>query len=798
MLESTLTRLLAVAQFYHFAFLVVSLALLGFAASGSLLSIFPGLLEGDSATIRFHKLGRLLAISGIGFAVSVGLAYVVVNLLPFDSYSIVWDRRQVVFFALYYLVLTIPFVFTGLGIGAALSSSSGKSNLVYAVNLLGSAAGIVLALLIMQLAGVPGALLACGLVGLAAVVGFDWSGHHIVRWMFWGLVAAGSTLLVALAWINASGMSPIGVTISPYKGLAYAVQIPGSERLYGAWNAISRLDVISGASTRVMPGLSYTFPESPPPQNGLAVDGDALQPVTLIDPIEFSAGDYLPEALAFQIYPQAEILVIQPGAGFGVLQAISGGAKRVTTVISNPLVLDAISVTSAETNVFAHEHLETFSGSGRVFLRTPGDQFDIIFLPLSDPHRPVASGAYSLAETYDLTVESIAAMLSRLSEHGLVVATRWLQTPPSETIRMFATILEALDSLGIDRPGERIVAYRGIQTMTILIKSFGWTKAELIELRNFANERRFDLVWAPDILTSETNRFNRLSEPVYYLQINELIREQDKKEFYSEFPFAIQPATDDHPFFFHFFKWAQTPQVLANVGRVWQPFGGSGYFVLIALLFLVSALSLLLIVFPLLIKRRPQVSESSSSLKNHPEPISKWRIFIYFGSIGLAFLFLEIPLIQRGILSLGHPIYAFTLVVLTVLISSSIGSLMSRREWLRKKLVLGILFGFALLTPIIVYQTQEITLGWALLPRILIFGLSLVPLGILMGYPFPIGLAWLERSDSSLIPWAWAVNGCASVLAAVLAAILALSFGFTLVLVLGAVFYGLAAIALKG
>ena len=157
MLESTLTRLLAVAQFYHFAFLVVSLALLGFGASGSILSLFPNWISSDNNSLR-----RILAISGVGFAVSVGAAYAVVNYLPFDSYSIVWDRRQVIYFGFYYLALTIPFLFAGLGIGAALSIVPGKSNLTYAVNLLGSAIGIGLALIIMQLAGVSGALLASG------------------------------------------------------------------------------------------------------------------------------------------------------------------------------------------------------------------------------------------------------------------------------------------------------------------------------------------------------------------------------------------------------------------------------------------------------------------------------------------------------------------------------------------------------------------------------------------------------------------------------------------------------------
>jgi hypothetical protein len=160
-------------------------------------------------------------------------------------------------------------------------------------------------------------------------------------------------------------------------------------------------------------------------------------------------------------------------------------------------------------------------------------------------------------------------------------------------------------------------------------------------------------------------------------------------------------------------------------------------------------------------------------------------------------LFLEIPLIQKSILSMEHPTYAFTMVVLSLLLFSSVGSLYSRKVWIARRWMLIILCGFAIFTTIYFGPIQEYTLGWPLILRTLILGLSLGPLGILMGVPFPMGLAWLEETNSSLVPWAWAVNGCASVLAAVLAAIIVLSTNFSVVLLLGAVFYGIAAVAIK-
>jgi hypothetical protein len=353
-----------------------------------------------------------------------------------------------------------------------------------------------------------------------------------------------------------------------------------------------------------------------------------------------------------------------------------------------------------------------------------------------------------------------------------------------------------MEGLGAEAPGDKIVAYRGIQTMTILVKPDGWSGSELSRLREFIDERRFDLVWSPDISINDTNRFNQLPEPIYYQLVRELITEVDREGFYEEFPFDIHPATDDHPFFFHFFKWEQSSQIMATLGLVWQPFGGSGYFVLIALLILVTGLSTLLIILPIAFKPGRSAINGGSGIREEAS-LSRWRVGVYFGSIGLAFLFLEIPLIQKSILTFEHPAYSFTFIVLVILSYSSLGSVLSRRVRIPGKWLMAALFGLTILTPVVVNQIQEAALGWTLIQRALVIAISLAPMGIMMGFPFPLGLAWLENSASSLIPWAWAVNGCASVVAAVLAAILTLSFGFNMVLLLGAVFYGLATVALK-
>lgn len=773
LLEGALLRLLAVTQFYHFAFLVVSLALLGFGASGSLLSIWPRL--------KTIPPDRLLAITSLGFTLSTGLAYAVVNLLPFDSYSIAWEKRQIFFFILYYLALTLPFLFAGLGIGGGIAASQDRSHLIYAANLLGSGIGAILAPLILWLAGVPGATLASALIGMLGGL------TRKPRWVTWALgfgLFGGLVGLVLLGNTNFGNNAPMGMTISPYKGLAQAQRYPGSSVIFRRWNAISRVDVIADAGIRQLPGLSYTYAENPPPQYGLSLDGDSPQPITLTPPGDFAAADYMPEALAFKLRPEARVLVLEPGGGLSLLQALAGGSHEITAVAGNPLDVHAVAQVSPLANPYNHPNVETVIETSRVFLKGSQEDYGLIFIPLTDGFRPITSGAFSLVEDYNLTVEAFEDSLAHLKTGGILVITRWLQSPPSESLRLIATLAEAIERHG-GQPADSLIAYRGIQTITVLIHPDGWKKAELDYIREFTAERKYDLVWAPDIQPSETNRFNRLPKPEIYLATRMLLKAEDRDTFIKRYPFDIQPPTDNHPFFFHFFTWEQTPEILATLGHTWQPFGGSGFFILLALLALVILLSLVLIMTPLLFHSY-QYRKSSSTQPSSGEKPPMLKILIYFSFLGIAFLFVEIPLIQRWILLLGHPTYAFAVVVMILLLFSGLGSSLSRSPWVPRKWAFGLLVALALLTPIVISLLTNATLGWPLLFRSLVAALSLAPLALLMGLPFPLGLAWLETRSSQLIPWAWAVNGCASVIASVLAAILSLSYGFTVVLLIGA------------
>ena len=774
MFETALTRFLAIAQFYHFAFLVVSLALLGFGASGTLLGVYPKIKE--------LPLEKTLSWVSIGFVLSIWVTYGVINWLPFDSYSIAWEGRQIILFILYYFSLSLPFLVSGLGLGTALALVDEKHNLIYAANLVGSGLGVILAPTILALSGIVGVILLVVLLGIGCWIFMNFD--RIRSKIAWSAIGLG-LIFTLISWItlfilNIQGRSPLGIQISPYKGLSYARQYPNAESVFGKWNGFSRIDVMANAGTRRFPGLSYVYSGNIPTQHGLAVDGGVLQPITLTKAADFSIGQWLPEWWAFSVKNTPDVLVLDPGAGFGILQAIEGNSGSVTTVIENRLILESVREVSPEFSVFDHPDVELRIGNPRTILQTDDDFYDLVFIPLTDSYQPVTNGVYSISENYTLTEEGIQASLNRLSGSGIFITSRWMQNPPSEGLRMVSTILESMEDLNIDNPADSFVIYRGIQTITIAVKPDGWEESELTSLREFLERCRFDLVWAPDFEIDELNRWNQLPEPIYHQTIKELFLTSDRHLFYESYPFNITPPIDNQPFFFHFFTWHQTPQIFRTMGKTWQPFGGSGFFLLIFLLVLVIFLSTIMILLPLIGNKRNRPINT--------KPGKTW-VLIYFGLIGSGFMFLEIPLISLWRLFLNSPIFAFSLIVGVLLLSSGLGSMAVDQPWIQKNYYY--LLFFFLGTGFIFFCTvyKELILSWPIWIRYLVPCFGLFPLGFLMGFFFPTGIGWIKTSYPGLVPWAWAVNGSTSVIASVITAILSLQGGYPIVLMLGGLFY---------
>jgi len=518
-----------------------------------------------------------------------------------------------------------------------------------------------------------------------------------------------------------------------------------------------------------------------PIEDGLLVDGDDLNPIIRPD-ADQNFTLYLMTSITYQLRPEANALIMSPRGGAEVFTALASGIDDITVVEANPLVIEAVG------ELYQDPKITVIAESERSYLRNSEKRFDLIVYPLTASYHPVRSGAYSLSEDYRYTVESLQDALSKLTNDGILVLSRWIQVPPSECLRLFALTVTAVEKSG-GNPRTQIVAYRGYNILTVLAKKSPFTSNEIHKVREFTADRAFDITYAYALNPQETNLYNILPESIYYQVFTELIETQPHEEFYQSYPYDVTPPTDDRPFFNHFFKWSQARQLLSEIGKTWQPFGGAGYFVILGLLGITMILSLVMIILPVFVVKFGK-GEKASRIPG--ESRLRTLHLIYFGAIGLAYFLVEIPLFQRYILYLGHPAYALTAVLFALLFFSGLGSRWSHKIPL--KYGLSLLCILLLCTPVILPYIFNLTMGFPLSMRVLITAISIAPIGFLMGIPFPSGITWFfsEKRDSISIPWVWAINGTASVISSVAAALFVLSFGFNRILLIGALCYGIA------
>jgi len=778
--EITLTRLFSVTQWYHFAFISVSVALLGFGASGTWLALRG---SGDRHRGQDRAVLRRLAVLAGLFSLGVLVAYVAINYVPFDSYRVAWERRQLLYLAVYYSALIVPFFFSGLCVGLCLSAWPERANAAYAANLAGSAMGSLAVLVLIPLLGGEGAVVAASAVGMLAALVFAVQGstpRSLPRYICVSLLLGQLVLLVhPLPWL--------ALRLSPYKTLSQALLFPQARLVSSRWNSFSRVDVVDSEGIHSAPGLSLSFSGELPEQMGVMVDGGNLSPITCIEePEDAIFLQYLPAALPYVLRPRARVLLIEPLGGLDLLIALHGGASSIVALESNPLVVSSV---REQTNwcgpdVYDDQQVTVIFEGARSYLRRSTERFDVLLLSLADTYRPIVSGAYGLSEAYAYTVEAFCDYLKHLNDDGLLVVTRWVQSPPSEELRAAALLAEALERTGVGDPSERVIAFRSWSTAATLAKRTPFEGDEIAELKSFCRERSFDLIYYPGMLASDANRYNLLDDTVYYDAFLRLLSRGKRQTFVTQYPYEITPPTDNKPFFFHYFKWEQTQSILSGLGKTWLPFGGSGFLVLVALLALAIALSVVLVLLPLAVRR---TSVDFRSLTNFG---SLKSALLYFGCLGLGFLFVEMPLLQQFILFLGQPAYSFSLVLFSVLLFSGLGSLVSPKLPLRVPLLMLVVV--VLVYPPFLSRVFLLSIGWSLPMRLIVAVLSLAPLGFLLGLPLPGGIRLLEEHAPQLIPWAWAVNGCASVVSSILAVMGAVTWGFSRVLFAGALAYFLA------
>ncbi|MFQ6124592.1 MAG: hypothetical protein ACE5R6_08320 [Candidatus Heimdallarchaeota archaeon] len=767
MLQVAFTRVLSVALWYHFVFMVVSIALFGYGASGTFLSSFPQLLKQD--------LDQLLTLTAALFSVASFGSYIISNQIPFDPARLAWDRMQIGYIMIYYLLLAIPFFLSGLCVALAVSKAGKVINKLYFSNLIGSGLGSFLVLFLFSPLTGPGVMVFTSL--LAGVSAFFFSmqlqkSHRCIN-ALWLLI-----LLLVLPF--AQVLFPIH--ISPYKSLKIAQRYPNAELLDTQWNAFSRVDVIQSGYVRYAPGISLQYQQPLPDQIGVTVDGDTMTAITRYDgnlsTLLFTA--YLPSVLPYYLHDTPYTLVLGAGGGLSVLSALYHNASSIVAVEVNPLIVDLMQHKYKEFagNIYGIGRVKVVVSEGRSFIRASTDTFDIIELSMTDNAAASSTGIHALSENYLHTKEAFIDYFTHLSPRGMFTVTRWLLPPPREDIRLVSLAVDALESLEIKDPENYIAVIRTWGTLTLLIKKNRLDTTDNAAIREFCRKRSFDIVYLPGISPQEVNRYNQFPEPIYYMMVQEILFAEDRDQFYERYLFDITPVSDERPFFFHFFKWNRLYETYKFMGRRWQPLIEGGF--LVPLVFVQAlALSMVFILLPLRKVQRHDV-------------VGHKRFITYFFCLGLGYMFIEITLIQRFILFLGHPTYAVSTVLFSLLLSSGGGSYFSGRVKLVDRRGLRfLLLGISTLSLLYIFLSPVFLtfLGLSLATKLLVSFLLIVPLGFVLGMPFPLGIRLLSDSRHVLIPWAWAANGCASVLGSILPVIIALSLGFSTVFVLASLTY---------
>lgn len=819
LLELGLTRLFSVVLFYHFAFLAISVALLGLGAGGVFAHIRKQWLEGWSVD-------ELCSRASLINAASILVVLQVVLRLPI-SLDLNWANFGKL--TVVYLASAAPFFFTGVMFSVIFArTKSNRISLIYGADLAGGAVACVAVVPLLNWVGGPNVIVFSALAMALSVL--LWADEKRLR-------MAGAAASVLLAVLIAANYRGTLIDIVYAKGMRR--DQPWVE--FAKWNALSRVEVDQVGGARV-----------------IVIDADAATAIMKVDPAKWDVpmerinidvaqtGRLTAEdgynwkkdlmsaapAIANVLRPQGKFAIIGPGGGVDVLRALGNGSKDVTAIEINPIIADDIMrrrYRDYSFNLYGRPEVRLHVGDGRSFIRNSKEQYDVIQMTLVDTWASTAAGAFALSENNLYTVEAFEEYFQHLKPDGFVAITRWEFKEPREALRVMVQATEALKRLGISATGAHfLVVSNGDLTVdgrpvAVLAKKSAFTAAEeRAFLAHIIRTETLHVVATPGVwpvndaeLASAgdlrmgpvvprpfgaqmsrlkvggvelVNPFLEYARGTPLLQLSQPVPPEDFRRYViRHYPYDITPVYDNDPFFFFTLKTKDViRKIMTGTGRGmdWRINLG------VTVLFMVFAISVVAVIafmiMPLALSRQ---SSAISLQKKH---------LLYFTAVGLGFILVEIAFIQRFVLFLGHPTYALTVVVFLMLLASGAGAFLSRRwvsdtrrVWIPLFVIVSGVVLYRFLLPAII-STQ---VGLPISAKLAISAALLIPLGLIMGMPFPTGLRALSERNAGGIEWAWALNGAATVLGSVSAMIIAIHFGLNVTLLCGAGAYLLAAFA---
>jgi Spermine/spermidine synthase domain len=755
--EIALTRIFSVTMWYHFAFVAISVAMFGMTVGALIVYLRPTWFLSERVS---HGLGA----SALLFGVTIVLSLLTQLAVPFAAGMSLLGVYTVVFT---YVVVAVPFVFSGVCVTLALTRFPRQLPTLYAVDLLGAAVGCGLVIVALDAPDGPTTVVATALIACAAAAVFLTPTDRV------GLRAvalAAVTILAVFVAVNS-------LRIVEQASLLRVEWVKGAREprpLFEKWNSFSRVTVSGDPTQPSTPkgwGLSATYP----------LDRGVHQLAVLIDA---SAGTVLTgfdgrletvEHLKYDVTNvphwlrrNARVLVVGAGGGRDILSALAFKQREVVGVEINGAILDVVNTYfGAFTGHLDQDPRVTFvNDEARSYIARQEQRFDILQISLIDTWAATGAGAFVLSEHALYTTEAWRLFLDRLTPHGLLSVSRYYFDPrPDEMYRVTSLAVSALAQRGVTRPREHLAIIRHatgadghrapLGVATLLVSPSPLSAADVDVLERLAHRLQFDVVLSPR--HAGTEGFEAITSG------------RDLSAFYAESPVNVRPPTDNNPFFFHTLR-------LGDIfdGALWRAgLGGDAsnvqaVWVLGVLLLTVVGLTVLCVIVPLALTTDRRALAGSTPL------------FVFFAGIGLGFMLVEVSQMQRLIVFLGHPTYGLSVVLFAMLASSGLGSLVAGRfdaSGVRAAAPLAALVAmlavFGTATPSVIRTFEAATTP----TRIAIAVGLLLPIGFLMGMAFPLGMRAATDRVSALTPWLWGINGATSVCASVIAVGISLHWG---------------------
>jgi len=768
LLELALTRLFSVVLFYHFAFFAISVALLGLGSGGVFAHIRREWLE----RFDLRALGARLCLLNSIFILAA------VEVVLHTPVSLEVTGRNFGKLTIIYLAAAVPFFLTGLLFSVLFARSSAQIPQLYGADLAGGATACLAVVPLLNFIGAPNALLlASACMAVAAAL---WADQIKMRRVAYAL----ATFFVLLIAANYSGK---------IIDVIYAKGVYRDPKWveYSRWNAISRIEVDTHLGGRYV-----------------VIDADATTAIMNVDPARWAqqgsatpTDTGLPSTSGFNwkkslmsaapsvanvLRPRGDFAIIGPGGGVDVMRAVANGSPSVTGIEINPTIANSVMRGRYVDYAFhlyelpqVHIHVQ----DGRSYIRSSRDQYDVVQMTLVDTWASTAAGAFALSENNLYTIEAFREYFDHLKPDGMIAITRWEFKQPREALRVVSQAIAALHGIGVADPKDHFVVIadgnldEDGRPVLVLAKKSRFTSSEYAAVAAHARENP-NLFWLNP--TAEYAGLQAL--PPAAAAFHDLIESNDPAHFAQSYAYNVSPVSDSAPFFFFTLK---TRHVIENImagtghGMDWRINLGV---VVLGMLLIISILAVFaFLILPLALHRHRQNAPRTGIVA-----------LLYFITVGFGFILVEISLIQRFVLFLGHPTYALTVVVFLLLLSSGAGSVAARHRITNGAKVLpllGLISAFIVGNVVVLPWLLSAAVGLPFAIKLLISALVLAPLGFLMGMPFPTGLRLVKT-----VEWAWALNAAASVLGSVMAMIIAIHFGLTVTLLCAAVAYLLAAV----